>query len=56
MRLALTVVSPGAQRAADVVLEADPATPVVRVAAELGRFMGSDGTAQGTLSRSGAGG
>ena len=50
MRLALTVVSPGAQRTADVVLDADPATPVVRVAAELGRFMGSGLPAQGTLS------
>jgi S-DNA-T family DNA segregation ATPase FtsK/SpoIIIE len=47
MRLALTVASPGAQRTSDVVLEADPATPVVRVAAELGRFMGSGWTAQG---------
>ena len=49
MRLALTVVSPGAQRTADVVLDADPATPVVRVAAELGRFMGTGLTAPGTL-------
>jgi DNA segregation ATPase FtsK/SpoIIIE, S-DNA-T family len=40
MRLSLTVVSPGAQRTADVVLEADAATPVVEVAAELGRFVG----------------
>ena len=30
MRLALTVVSPGAHGAADVVLDADPATPVAR--------------------------
>ena len=47
MRLALTVVSPGAKRAADVVLEAGPATPVVRIAAELGRLMGNDWTVQG---------
>ena len=47
MRLALTAVSPGAQRTADVVLEADPATPVARVAAELARFMGGDWTAPG---------
>ena len=47
MRLALTVVSPGAQRTADVVLEADPATPVAQVAAELGRFMSGDWTAPG---------
>jgi hypothetical protein len=45
MRLALTVVAPGVQRTADVVLEADPATPVVRVAAELGHFMGDGWTA-----------
>jgi S-DNA-T family DNA segregation ATPase FtsK/SpoIIIE len=55
MRLALTVVSPGAQRMADVVLEADPATPVVRVAAELERFMGTDSTPQNEPS-SGTGG
>jgi S-DNA-T family DNA segregation ATPase FtsK/SpoIIIE len=55
MRLALTVASPGAQRTADVVLEADPATPVARVAAELGRFMGGGWTAQGPPSI-GAGG
>ena len=47
MRLALTVVSPESQRAADVVLDADPAPPVVRSAAELGRYMGSDWTGQG---------
>jgi S-DNA-T family DNA segregation ATPase FtsK/SpoIIIE len=47
MRLALTVVSPGAQRTADVVLEADPATSVAHIATELARFMGGDWTAQG---------
>ena len=46
MRLALTVVSPDTQQAADVVLEADPATPVGWVAAELGRFLGQDRTAR----------
>ena len=56
MRLALTVVSPGAQRTADVVLEADPATPVARVAAELGRFVGGDWTAQGPPSIGAGGG
>jgi DNA segregation ATPase FtsK/SpoIIIE, S-DNA-T family len=35
MRLALTVVSPAARQAADVVLEADPATPMTDIAAEL---------------------
>jgi S-DNA-T family DNA segregation ATPase FtsK/SpoIIIE len=39
MRLALTVVSPTARRGADVVLEADPATPMADVAAELERFI-----------------
>jgi S-DNA-T family DNA segregation ATPase FtsK/SpoIIIE len=53
MRLALTVVSPGTQRTADVVLEADPATPVVRVAAELGRFIGDDLTTPGMPSSTG---
>jgi S-DNA-T family DNA segregation ATPase FtsK/SpoIIIE len=40
MRLALTVVSPSAQRTADVVIEADPATPVAHIAADLAGFMG----------------
>ena len=39
MRLALTVVSPAARRTADVVVEADPATPVADIAAELERFI-----------------
>src|ERR1700743_3739554 len=47
MRLALTVVSPGTRRTADVVLEADPATPVGRVAGEIGRFIGADLTTPG---------
>ena len=38
MRLALTVVSPAARQAVDVILEADPATPVTEIAAELERF------------------
>ncbi len=38
MRLALTVVSPATRRWADVVLDADPATPVADVAAELARM------------------
>jgi hypothetical protein len=44
MRLALTVVSPGAQRAADVVLETDPATPAVQVAAERQRLLTNEMT------------
>ncbi|HEX7163630.1 MAG TPA: FtsK/SpoIIIE domain-containing protein [Trebonia sp.] len=38
MRLALTVVSPARRQWADVVLDADPATPVGEIAAELDRF------------------
>ena len=36
MRLALTVVSPAARQQADVLLEADPATPVAEVAGRAG--------------------
>ena len=39
MRLALTVVSPTARQMADVVVDADPGTPVAGLAAELERFM-----------------
>jgi DNA segregation ATPase FtsK/SpoIIIE, S-DNA-T family len=49
MRLALTVVSPVARQTADILLEADPATPVAEVAAQLERFL--PGT---TLSADGA--
>ena len=38
MRLALTVVSPATRQIADVILDADPATPVGQIAAELDRF------------------
>src|ERR1017187_6145529 len=38
MRLALTVVSPATRQSADIVLDADPATPMRAVAAELDRF------------------
>jgi DNA segregation ATPase FtsK/SpoIIIE, S-DNA-T family len=38
MRLAVTVVSPAARQSADVVIDADPATPMTAVAAELDRF------------------
>src|SRR6201996_4085579 len=38
MRLALTVVSPATRQVADVLLDADPATLVGEIAAELGRF------------------
>jgi len=40
MRLALTVVSPAARTQADVLLDADPGTPVGEVAAELARLLG----------------
>ena len=39
MRLALTAVSPAARRQADLLLEADPATPVAAVAQQLDRFL-----------------
>ena len=42
MRLVLTVAAPAVRRTADVVLEADPATPVADIAAELGRFISGD--------------
>jgi DNA segregation ATPase FtsK/SpoIIIE, S-DNA-T family len=38
MRLALTVVSPAARQSADVIIDADPATPVGQIATELERF------------------
>ena len=38
MRLALTVVAPATRQLADVLLDADPATPVGEIAAELDRF------------------
>ena len=49
MRLALTVVSPATRFWADVVIDADPATPVADVAAELERL------AYGARSPGGAG-
>ena len=39
MRLALTVVSPTARQMADVIIDADPGTPVAGLAAELEHFM-----------------
>src|ERR1700733_3859336 len=51
MRLAVTVVSPAAGRRADVVIDADPATPVAEVAAEIDRLMHGEraGAAVGAL-------
>jgi S-DNA-T family DNA segregation ATPase FtsK/SpoIIIE len=37
MRLAVTVVSPSTRQSADLVLDADPTTPVAEIAAEFGR-------------------
>jgi S-DNA-T family DNA segregation ATPase FtsK/SpoIIIE len=42
MRLLVTVVSPATRRSTDVVLDADPATPITAVAAELDRFARGD--------------
>jgi len=47
MRLALTVVSPAARRSTDVVLDADPATSIAQVAAEMERFVFGGFTAAG---------
>src|SRR5579875_845277 len=47
MRLALTVVSPAARRQADVLLDADPATPVATVAEELDRLLHSGAAVNG---------
>jgi DNA segregation ATPase FtsK/SpoIIIE, S-DNA-T family len=45
MRLAVTVVSPATRQSTDIVLDADPATPMAAVTAELGRFARGDGGA-----------
>jgi len=42
MRLLVTVVSPATRRSADIVLDADPSTPVAAVAAGLERFARGD--------------
>jgi S-DNA-T family DNA segregation ATPase FtsK/SpoIIIE len=42
MRLAVTVVSPATRQSTDIVLDADPATPMAAVAAELDRFARGD--------------
>jgi S-DNA-T family DNA segregation ATPase FtsK/SpoIIIE len=56
MRLALTVVSPAARQLADVLLDADPATPVGEIAAELDRFAaGAAPVADYAAGRHGAG-
>jgi S-DNA-T family DNA segregation ATPase FtsK/SpoIIIE len=47
MRLALTVVSPAARRQADVLIDADPATPVAVVAAQLDRVLHSGAAGHG---------
>ena len=45
MRLAVTVVSPATRQSTDIVLDADPATSMAAVTAELGRFARGDGVA-----------
>jgi DNA segregation ATPase FtsK/SpoIIIE, S-DNA-T family len=55
MRLALTVVSPMARQMTDVVLDADPATPVGDIAAEFER-LAYGGTAAGAERSTGAAG
>jgi len=57
MRLAVTVVSPATRRFADVVLDADPTTPVGEVAAELDRlvFGASPGPVSVSTGAAGAG-
>jgi hypothetical protein len=47
MRLALTVVSPTVRQQADVLLDADPATPVGEVAVELARLLYGGGAEPG---------
>ena len=42
MRVALTVVAPAMRRTADVLLEADPATPMADIAAELSSLIADD--------------
>jgi S-DNA-T family DNA segregation ATPase FtsK/SpoIIIE len=65
LRLALTVVSPMARHTADLVLDADPATPVGDIATELERLASggfapsaasADTSAQGTVDRGAASG
>jgi len=56
MRLALTVVSPTARQMADVIIDADPGTPVAGLAAELEHFMFGGRAPGGYAGQPGAGG
>jgi S-DNA-T family DNA segregation ATPase FtsK/SpoIIIE len=56
MRLALTVVSPTARQMADVIIDADPGTPVAGLAAELEHFMFDGRASGGYAGQLGAGG
>jgi DNA segregation ATPase FtsK/SpoIIIE, S-DNA-T family len=47
MRVAVTVVSPATRRSTDIVLDADPATPMTAVATALDRFARGDALAGG---------
>jgi S-DNA-T family DNA segregation ATPase FtsK/SpoIIIE len=53
MRLAVTMVSPATRRSTDIVLDADPATPMTAVAAALDRFARDDVLAGGDVSGGG---
>ena len=55
MRVLVTVVCPATRQSTDVVLEADAATPMAAVAAELERFASSAGPLYVTASGSGRG-
>jgi S-DNA-T family DNA segregation ATPase FtsK/SpoIIIE len=54
MRLLVTVVSPAMRRSTDVVLDADPGTPMTAVAGELERFAGGDGGVAGRAASDGS--
>jgi S-DNA-T family DNA segregation ATPase FtsK/SpoIIIE len=56
MRLALTVVSPTARQMADVIIDADPGTPVAGLAAELEHFLFGGRAPGGYADQYGAGG
>ena len=51
MRLLVTVVSPAMRRSTDVVLDADPGTPMTAVAGALDRFAREDGVGLGAGGR-----
>jgi DNA segregation ATPase FtsK/SpoIIIE, S-DNA-T family len=56
MRLLVTMVSPATRQSTDIVLDADAATPMAAVAAELDRFARGGGTGGGGHAGAGGGG